>query len=215
MLEYSVVGIGRGEGGGGRVRGGGRGRGAACGGACLFWPGPWPRAVAPCAPRIFLSASCCAHKYLLQLIIAAFASSWNASALSSTVRTAASSKGVPVERIFFLVGVGVKVVFCLPGSTTRTGMVLGCYLLLRSLVFAVTLAAPRRRAGYAGVWYLPLLLEMRPYSPFAAKRHAALREHPTRLWTRALAIRDACYSSEAVVRGAARRGRATLACEAL
>ena len=82
-------------------------------------------------------------------------------------------------------------------------MVLGCYLLLRSLVFAVTLAAPRRRAGYAGVWYLPLLLEMRPYSPFAAKRHAALREHPTRLWTRARAIRDACYSSGAVKRGAA------------
>ena len=81
-----------------------------------------------------------------------------------------------MERIFFFVGVGVKVVFCLPGSTTRTGMVACSLLLLRSLLFAVALAAPRRRVGVAVVWYLPLLSEMRPYSPFAAKRHAALRE---------------------------------------
>ena len=33
------------------------------------------------------------------------ASSWNASADNSTVRTAASSKGVPVDRIFRFVGV--------------------------------------------------------------------------------------------------------------
>ena len=37
-------------------------------------------------------------------------------------------------------------------------MVLGCYLLLRSLVFAAALAAPRRRVGVAVVWYLPLQL---------------------------------------------------------
>ena len=65
----------------------------------------------------------------------------NASALNSTVRTAASSKGVPVERIFRFVGVGVKVVFCLPGSTTRTGILVAVCCCFVRCCFAVALAA--------------------------------------------------------------------------
>ena len=38
------------------------------------------------------------------------------------VTAAAEDCGVPVDRIFRFVGVGVKAVFCLPGSTTRTGI---------------------------------------------------------------------------------------------
>ena len=126
-------------------------------------------------PRIFLSASCCAHKYLLQLIMLAFASSWNASALSSTVRTAASSKGVPVERIFFFVGVGVKVVFCLPGSTTRTGMVaVCCRRSLGGSFLAAPGAALGRRCSFVDFRCASAAGDA-AVRAFAAKTHLALR----------------------------------------